>query len=284
MSPTSIPRRERPPDANWAALLTWLVPGAGHLYLGRLVPAVVAFVLIEGLYYLGLQLSNGMTFEFLDPELRWNLAPVLSPEVGNLGGFAYQLRSYGFGPGIPRAWPDWIRVGGYLSALSGILNVCLMVQAHVEARASRALLAKSTAPGLLIGLAWLVPGLGHWIQGRRRRAVIVFACLVGLFVLGTVLAEASNLSRERHFYYWSGQFLVGTPVAVAEALFGNLRVAHDIPFVDAGLVFGCVAGLLNILAMIDVFGYAEARIFGWPKKASSASRPEGGEQRQGAQA
>jgi hypothetical protein len=35
------PRTEGNP--NWAAVLTWLVPGAGHLYLGRPVFALAAF-------------------------------------------------------------------------------------------------------------------------------------------------------------------------------------------------------------------------------------------------
>ena len=66
-----------------AALLTWFVPGAGHLYLGRPVFALVAFVLVEGVYLLGLKLSGGMGFEFLQHELRAPLAPALAPEAGD---------------------------------------------------------------------------------------------------------------------------------------------------------------------------------------------------------
>ncbi len=33
-------------------------------------------------------------------------------------------------------------------------------------------------------LAWLVPGLGHWYQGRRAKAVLFFVCIMGLFVFG----------------------------------------------------------------------------------------------------
>jgi uncharacterized membrane protein len=116
-----------------------------------------------------------------------------------------------------------------------------------------------------------VPGLGHWIQGRRARAVVVFVLLVGLFALGTVLAEATNLSRERHFYYWSGQFLMGMPAMAAEIVWGSARVQHDITYVDAGLVFGCIAGLLNTLAMIDVYGFTESKLLGLPLRSSHAA-------------
>ncbi|MCE9595432.1 MAG: hypothetical protein K8S98_14690 [Planctomycetes bacterium] len=262
------------PSANVAAVLTWLVPGAGHLYLGRVVWAVLGFALIEGLFYLGLMLSDGRAFEYLDPELRSNFAPALSPEVGNLGAFLYQLDHYKFGPGVMRAWPEWMRVGSTLCAVAGILNVFWAALAHMHARSARLQPRAAVAPARDLFLTWLVPGAGHWAQGRKRRGVIVFVLLVGLFALGTWLAEGSNLSRERHFYFWAGQFLVGAPAIAAEAVWGAMRVRRDIPYVDCGLVFGCVAGMLNVLAMIDAFGYAEAKAFGWPTKSSETAESD----------
>jgi hypothetical protein len=232
--------------------------------------AALGFVLIEGLYYLGLVLSEGRSFEYLDAELRSSFAPLLSPEAGNLGALIYQMKQYGFGPGVMQPWPKWIRLGSTLCAASGILNVCWAVLAHVHARAERLTPAVAVQPARDLFFTWLVPGLGHWLQGRKRRGALVFVLLVGLFVAGTLLAEGSNLSRERHFYYWAGQFLVGAPALAAEAVWGSMRVRHEITYVDCGLVFGCVAGLLNVLAMIDAFGYAEAKAFGWPVKTSVA--------------
>jgi hypothetical protein len=259
--------------ASQAACLTWLVPGAAHLLLGRPGLALAAFAVVEGLYWLGLRLSQGMTFEFLDHELRSLLAPALAPEAANLGAFLYQVRVFGYGPGFPRPFPEGIALGATLTAFSGVLNACLMVHAHVLARAGRPAPA-SHRPALALFLAFLVPGLGHVHQGRRLRGALVFASLVGLFLVGTWLAEGSNLSRERHFYYWSGQFLLGLPAALAEWLAGDLRVTHAIPLVDAGLVFACIAGLLNVLAMIDVFDFEEAKLFGWPSRSlSKEARP-----------
>ena len=262
-------------DATTVSLLTWVVPGAGHLMLGQGGLALVAFVVIEGLYWIGLQLSGGMTFDFLDPELRTTLAPALSPELGNLGGFVYQVRHFGYSV-VQRPWPEHIALGGTLTALSGVLNACLMVHAHVAARIADVPAAARSRPALAVFLAWLVPGLGHAFQGRLLRGACVFATLVGLFVLGTWLAEGSNLSRERHFYYWAGQFFLGAPALVAQALSGGMRIRHAIPLVDAGLVFACVAGLLNVLAMIDVFDHGEARLAGWPTRSASRAARESG--------
>jgi len=242
-----------------AALLTWFLPGAGHLYLGRVKTAAVLFVLIEGLFFLGLTLSEGRTFGFLDPELRGPFATILTPEVGNLGGLLNQMRLHGFGGAEASPWPDAIRLGSLLAALSGILNLMAMAHAHLEARTPPDASRQGRHPAVLVFMAWLVPGLGHLLQGRRRRAAIVFVLLVGLFVLGTWLAEGTNLSRGRHFYYWSGQFLVGLPSIAFEHLGLDRAVSSVIPQRDIGLLYGCCAGLLNVLAMLDVFGVAEKR-------------------------
>ena len=254
-------KRPRPTgDPTVATLLAWVIPGAGHLYLGSVGVGLVGFVVVAGLYALGLQLTDGMVWEYLDPELRTRFAPVLSPEAGNLGGLVFQMQKYGYGPGYPRLMPDTMRLGGMLTAVSGIANILMMVHVHLLARTGD--VRASAIPTRHVGLTWLVPGLGHVAQGRVLRGAIVFVLLVGLMVAGTLLADASNLSRERHFYYWSGQFLLGLPALAAEWGFGQMRITGRIPYVEAGLVFGCAAGLLNVLAMIDAYAWSEAKVLG----------------------
>ncbi|MFT5285124.1 MAG: TM2 domain-containing membrane protein YozV [Planctomycetota bacterium] len=251
-------------DPNIATLLTWLIPGAGHLYLGNVTFAILAFLVVDGIFLLGFTLSGGATVEFLDPELRGRFALVLTPEAGNLGALLWTVNETGF-PNLstdPRAWPTWVMEGGLLTALAGILNIIVMVRANLDARTSKAQRATATSPAVLCGLAWLVPGLGHFFQGRRLRGLVVFILLVGAFVVGTYLAEGTNLSRERHFYYWSGQFFLGAPALLTEVLSGRPPVTGSMPFADVGLTFGCIAGLLNVLAMLDVYRYSEAKIMG----------------------
>ncbi len=45
-------------------------------------------------------------------------------------------------------------------------------------------------PFIAAVLAYLIPGAGHWYQGRRFKAVIYFVCIVGLFSWGCSLGEA----------------------------------------------------------------------------------------------
>lgn len=275
MSWPAAQKNEPRGDSTVAAVLTWILPGAGHFYLGMPLFGLCAFVLVQGLYLLGLRLSDGMLFEYLEPDLRSPFAGVLTPEIGNLGGLVYHMKTYGYGLAHMRPWPDAMWLGCWLTACSGILNACLMVQAHSDARAPRngpdSGFGRIAAPVLA---AWAVPGLGHWLQGRRLRAVGFFVLLFGMLLLGTWLAEGSNLSRERHFYYWAGQFLAGLPGLGLEALFGRGLVTHDVPYADAGLDLACLAGLLNVLALMDVYAFGERRALGPVSAPAAPLAPE----------
>jgi len=256
----SAQRNEPRGDSTVAAVLTWILPGAGHFYLGMPVFGLCAFLLVQGLYFLGLHLSDGMLFEYLEPDLQSTFAGVLTPEVGNLGALVYHMKVYGYGIGHMRPWPDAMWIGCWLTACSGILNACLMVQAHSDARAPK----NAPDPGFgriarPVLAAWAVPGLGHWLQGRKLRAIGFFALLFGMLLVGSWLAAGSNLSRERHFYYWAGQFLAGLPGLGLEALFGHAPVTQDRAYADAGLDLACLAGLLNVLALMDVYAFGEKR-------------------------
>ncbi|NOT32035.1 MAG: hypothetical protein HOP15_16435 [Planctomycetes bacterium] len=266
--PTSS--NERRGDPNVAVLLTWFLPGAGHLYVGRTALGLLVLVLIEGLYALGWFLADGRTFEYLDPELRGPFATLLTPEAGNLGALLLHLKSSGFGASEPMPFPGAMLLGGYLTSLSGVLNLFVAAHVHLCARTVRAPSPSARNPALLLACAWLVPGLGHWLQGRRLRGTLVFVLLAGLFVVGTGLAAGTNLSRERHFYYWSGQFLLGAPSVLFEFFAGHPRVTGELRWVDVGLLYACMAGLLNVLAMLDVCGVAEKR---WFEAAPSAAEP-----------
>lgn len=272
--PSPSPRpSETSGDATVATLLGWIVPGAGHLYLGRQTVALVGFLVVAGLYLVGLKLSGGMGFEFLHAELRGPLAPALAPELGFLGGLVYQMKSYGFGPGYPRPFPDLVFLGTTLTAAAGILNLCLTAQAHHDARRARGGGYSIQSPGVVTALGWFVPGLGHFVQGRRLRAVLVFLAVVGLLVLGSALAEGANLSRERHFYYWGGQFMGGLPAMLLEFGAGHPPVTGDIPYAEGGLVIAAIGGLLNIMAMLDVYAFAERRAGVVPPPAKTSDTP-----------
>jgi hypothetical protein len=74
--------------------------------------------------------------------------------------------------------------------------------------------------------------------------------------------------------------MLGLPAIVTEFAFGHPRLSLEIPYADGGVVLGCVAGMLNVLVMLDAFHYAEhgPEAGSDPTAASSEATERGGGQ------
>lgn len=139
-------------------------------------------------------------------------------------------------------------------------------------------------PGLAAFLAWLVPGLGHWYQGRRGKAILYFVCIYGLFITGMVMGQGkivfwrwvNPLQDSENFRIWyPAQFwagLIALPALIqatlikygfnpilggylAEPSLNVINALHKDAgrFVDIGVVYTSIAGLLNVLAIYDAY-------------------------------
>ena len=49
-------------------------------------------------------------------------------------------------------------------------------------------------------LAWLIPGLGHFYQGRFAKAILFFVCILGTFSYGVYLGGSKELGWGRAVY------------------------------------------------------------------------------------
>ena len=101
-------------------------------------------------------------------------------------------------------------------------------------------------------LAWVVPGAGHLLLGRYGKAALYFVLVVGTFIAGWIIAGRVNV------YFGGGRwqvlvqlgsgavaFLLGLGRPVAEP-----KVTVDY-FFDLGTLYTMVAGLLNVLVVMD---------------------------------
>ncbi len=253
-------------NPNVAALLTWMVPGAGHFLLGHMRLALSALVVIEGLYVAGLWLTGGAFLELLAPEIRGRFAGALTPEVGNFGAFFLHVRQIDFTDLSPAPFDTKLFIGLALTSTSGLLNLILASKAHFDARAQAGTVIEGAAiqPGLAVFFGWLLPGAGHLSQGRVARGLFSFLLITGMFALGCLLAEGTNLDRTRHFYYWAGQTLLGPMAFVAEYFSGHGVMDLRARYSDVGVMLASVAGVLNVLLLLDVYGYSEAKLLGRP--------------------
>jgi hypothetical protein len=129
-------------------------------------------------------------------------------------------------------------------------------------RANAADRAQSTISPYLVGvMAWLVPGLGHLWLGRRQKGVIFLVALSGMFAFGIWL-------KGRLFPFQLAEPLVslmafadlglGLPHVIARALGVDRGDVVAITY-DYGNAFIIVAGLLNMLVVLDAFDIAQGR-------------------------
>ena len=115
---------------------------------------------------------------------------------------------------------------------------------------------------LVCALAWLVPGAGHLVLGRARRALVFFGCLVAMFLLGVQmdarLQSSAGLEDPLALLRSAAQMAIGLPYFVARYLgydAGNVKaVMHEY-----GNTFTEVGGLLNVLIVLDAYDTLSGR-------------------------
>jgi hypothetical protein len=119
------------------------------------------------------------------------------------------------------------------------------------------------SPILVILAAWLVPGSGHFLLGRRGRAAIIFCAVVVAFAIGIGMrgpffAPAVNGDILSKLIQYGG--IVGD-VANGSLYFVASFAGYGPPdgpghAADYGSKFIVCAGLLNILGIVDAYEIA----------------------------
>ncbi|MCY2936306.1 MAG: hypothetical protein NT172_19335 [Planctomycetota bacterium] len=140
-------------------------------------------------------------------------------------------------------------------------------------------------PALAAFLTWLFPGLGHWYQGRYFKALVFASSVIGLYLVGMWIGKSqvvywtwvNPLKDSENFrlsfvfqsfvgglsmpglfqgllsYFGKPPILGGWMAAPSQDLVNGLhpRIGR---LVEIGTVYTAVAGLLNLLAMMDAYG------------------------------
>ena len=109
--------------------------------------------------------------------------------------------------------------------------------------------------------AWLIPGLGHLLVGRKWRALILFISIITMFALGLAMQgqffstnSASFLEVLGHY----GELCVGLAMPGAR-FFGYSGGDPFFVSSDFGTAYLVAAGMLNVLAVFDCFDIAMGR-------------------------
>jgi hypothetical protein len=123
--------------------------------------------------------------------------------------------------------------------------------------------APARSPILTVILAWLIPGSGHFLLGRRGRGAIILVTVLAAFVIGVLMrgpmfqlgSTGDLLSRLIQWGGFIGDLATGLVYFVSVWLgYGPPDQAGHTP--DYGSKLIVAAGLLNILAMVDAYEIA----------------------------
>jgi hypothetical protein len=146
-------------------------------------------------------------------------------------------------------------------------------------------------------LAWIFPGLGHWYLGHRARAIIITVVIAITFWTGVAIGGVkSTIDPQENRIWFLAQVCAGTHTIVAAIWSGQLesvgyscphckavlprRPSDDTPCprcgrrvagfealthtrlafwpqVDIAVVYTGLAGLLNVLVILDAIARAE---------------------------
>ncbi len=117
----------------------------------------------------------------------------------------------------------------------------------------------------VVGLAWLVPGGGHFLLRRTSRGAILFASVAVMFILGLMM-RGSMFQPQTGDLLTTVIYVGGFLGDLASGLFYLITVwlGYSQPDVaghvhDYGSKFLVAAGLLNVLAIVDAFDIATGR-------------------------
>ncbi len=126
---------------------------------------------------------------------------------------------------------------------------------QVEPKVPAAVIAR------LLVAAWLFPGGGHLLQGKKGRALILFASIISMFLFGVLMKgevfslHSPSILRRLGFL---GEWSVGAAMPIAH-FFGYSGGDPFFVSSDYGTAFLVAAGMLNILTMFDAYDIARGR-------------------------
>ena len=128
----------------------------------------------------------------------------------------------------------------------------------------RATAAEQTQSGGLVLLclaSWAIPGAGHLWQGRRQKGLVFLIALPLMFALGLALRGRLfpfDLSEPLVGLAAFADLGIGVPYFIASVLGLGIGDVRAVTY-EYGNAFLIVAGLMNLLVVIDAYDVALGR-------------------------
>ena len=120
---------------------------------------------------------------------------------------------------------------------------------------------KSSFPALVLLAGWLIPGAGHLLLGKWIRGLLLFASILGMYLIGLGLhgkIYSTSTGDILDILGFAGQLGLGLLYVLARVMsWGASSVT--ITLGDYGTKFLVVGGLLNLITAVDAHSLANGR-------------------------
>ncbi|MDK1031096.1 MAG: hypothetical protein QGD94_03740 [Planctomycetia bacterium] len=114
---------------------------------------------------------------------------------------------------------------------------------------------KKFPPALTLAVAWAVPGAGHLCIGQRNKAVVFCVLITGTLLAGWILGGCTNVAPGSLWYF--AQLAAGVPTLIltpiSQFVSANSPSTPLGPTRDIATLYTAIAGLLNILVLMDAY-------------------------------
>ena len=101
-------------------------------------------------------------------------------------------------------------------------------------------------------LGWLVPGFGHWLIGDTARGIVLAVTIVSLWVSGLLIGGLGVIDSQENPWWYGAQAMTAPSIAVEYVCRRrDIQPSHGRVH-EQGVLYTALAGLLNLLAVVDV--------------------------------
>ena len=105
---------------------------------------------------------------------------------------------------------------------------------------------------------WVLPGAGHALLGRWKKGLFFLGLLTATYLVGLWIVGFKPVSWDENPFYYIGQYGSGATFALARLLGPEKsfpRLDLPVSWYDPGLLYVCVAGLLNLVIVCSLIDH-----------------------------
>ena len=127
---------------------------------------------------------------------------------------------------------------------------------------------------LVLLAGWLIPGFAHWFYGQKYRALIFFAVTIIVSALGIIIADFRFIRFWDNPFYYFGQFGSGLTWLLVTLLTSEApRGLISMSYFEIGMLYVCVAGILNMVILLNLYSQLIANKSSETKTTLSTEEP-----------